>query len=133
MRQNERKSKELSPERAADMNMMQDSLKWQCPNAKAQNKATLCQQLEKVRYRSEDYTAERERNNYTISPVFTSQAVAKNTNRHRICATGGADAVGVHQWSEIYVYKISGNKHLDGNKAPDSPFSCLLAAVLFCF
>ena len=35
----------------------------------------------------------------------------------RICAIGHAYAVGAHQWNEIYVYKISDSKHIDGNKA----------------
>ena len=65
----------------------------------------------------------RERNNCTISPGFTSQAVASNATGHRICATGRAYAVGAHQWSEIFVYKISGSKHIDGNKDWGSPFS----------
>ena len=42
---------------------------------------------------------------------------------HRICATGHECAADAHQWSGIYLYKISGNKHIGGNKAWGSPFS----------
>ena len=91
---------------------------------KLEKGANLCQQLEKVRYCSEDCTtSKKRRNNCTISLGFTSQAVASSTKVHRICATGHGHAVDAPQWSEIYVNKISGSKHTDGNKAWNFPFS----------
>ena len=53
----------------------------------------------------------------------TFQAVANSTNVHHNDATGHACAVGAHQWSEIYGYKTSGSKHIDGSKAWGSPVS----------
>ena len=79
------------------------------------------------RYGSEDCTKSRRKDlrkmSCTGSLGITSQAVASSTNVHRICAIGHACAADAHRWSELYVYKISGSKHIDASKAWGSPFS----------
>ena len=124
MRQNERKSKELPTEKAVDMTMMWDNLKWQCPHAKARKGQTCVSSWRKSGIAVKTAPLQRKgRNNCTISLGFTSQAVASSTSVHRICATGHEHAADALPWSEIYVYKISGSKRTDGNKAWGSPFS----------
>ena len=85
--------------------------------------------IEEVRYGSEDCTNPKRKDSRKISCTsslgFYSQAVATSTNVHRICATGHACAADAYQFSEIYVDKISGNKHINGNKAWGSHVSHL--------
>ena len=51
------------------------------------------------------------------------RGVSSSTNAHRICAIGHACAADAHQWSELYVYKTSGSKRIDGRRVWGSPFS----------